>query len=48
MEKYCYGNPEADVVLVQPVDEYELENIERENKNIKRPNTGVIYLFSET
>ena len=34
MEKYCYGNPEADVVLIQPFDEFELENIERENKNI--------------
>ncbi|MCR5457457.1 MAG: esterase [Clostridiales bacterium] len=40
MKIYCYGNPEADVVLVQLVDEYELENIERENKNITEEYKG--------
>jgi len=34
MDKILFGNPEAGTVLVQPVDEFELKNIENEVKYI--------------
>ncbi len=34
MKKYEFGNPDADIVLIQPVDEHDLAGIENEIKTI--------------
>ncbi len=34
MKKYEFGNPDADIVLIQPVDEHDLSGIENEIKTI--------------
>ena len=35
MKIYTYGNPEADILLIQPVDDHDLQGIEREIQQIQ-------------
>ena len=34
VDTFEYGSPDADIVLIQPVDEYELSSIENEVNEI--------------
>jgi len=45
VEKCFYGNPDAKIVLVQPVDEHDMEMIEKEVSLI-REYTGTDFLFA--
>jgi hypothetical protein len=36
MEITGFGNPQSDIVLIQPVDDHDLEGIENEFAEIKR------------
>ena len=46
MEKYEFGNPQADIVLIQPVDDHDLEGIENEFAEIKSSCSKSFYLIA--
>ena len=40
MQVYEYGNPEAPVILIQPVDDHDLSGIDRETAAIRKLTDG--------
>ena len=46
METYEFGNPQSDIVLIQPVDEHDLEAIESEFAEIERNCEKSFYLIA--
>ncbi len=46
MEKYTFGNPDAKIVLIQPVDEHDLEVLENEVSIIKSLTEVDFYLIA--
>jgi hypothetical protein len=46
MDKFEFGNPQADIVLIQPVDDHDLEGIENEFAEIKNKCQEDFYLIA--